>query len=82
MSRRRSGIGTLIALIAVDLVAANAALLLAHYVRFASGAFGYEELHPLRSYVGIGVLQTVILPAVFAAHQATPMIATTAITPA
>jgi exopolysaccharide biosynthesis polyprenyl glycosylphosphotransferase len=53
----------------VDLIAANAALLLAHYMRFVSGAFGYEELHPLRSYVGIGVLQTIILPAVFAAHQ-------------
>jgi exopolysaccharide biosynthesis polyprenyl glycosylphosphotransferase len=69
MSRRSSGVGALLALIVVDLVAANAALLLAHYLRFVSGAFGYEELHPLRSYVGIGVLQTVILPAVFAAHQ-------------
>jgi exopolysaccharide biosynthesis polyprenyl glycosylphosphotransferase len=69
MSRRRSGVGALVVLIIVDLIAANAALLLAHYVRFVSGAFGYEELHPLRSYVGIGVLQTIILPAVFAAHQ-------------
>jgi exopolysaccharide biosynthesis polyprenyl glycosylphosphotransferase len=69
MSRRSSGVGALVALLVVDLVAANAALLLAHYVRFVSGAFGYEELHPLRSYVGIGVLQTIILPAVFAAHQ-------------
>jgi exopolysaccharide biosynthesis polyprenyl glycosylphosphotransferase len=69
MSRRSSGVGALIALMVVDLMAANAALLLAHYARFVSGAFGYEELHPLRSYVGIGVLQTIILPAVFAAHQ-------------
>jgi exopolysaccharide biosynthesis polyprenyl glycosylphosphotransferase len=69
VSKRSTGVGAAIALMAVDLVAANAALLLAHYVRFVSGAFGYEELHPLRSYVGIGVLQTIILPAVFAAHQ-------------
>jgi exopolysaccharide biosynthesis polyprenyl glycosylphosphotransferase len=69
MRPRSAGVGSVIALLAVDLLAANVALLLAHYLRFSSGAFEYEELHPLRSYVGIGVLQTIILPAVFAAHQ-------------
>jgi exopolysaccharide biosynthesis polyprenyl glycosylphosphotransferase len=56
-------------LIVVDLLAGYAALLLAHYLRFASGAFGYEELHPLRSYLGMAAIQTVVLPAVFAAHH-------------
>jgi exopolysaccharide biosynthesis polyprenyl glycosylphosphotransferase len=69
MRPRSAGVGSVIALLAVDLLAANVALLLAHYLRFSSGAFEYEELHPLRSYVGIAVLQTIILPAVFAAHQ-------------
>lgn len=69
MNRRGAGLAGVATLLIVDLLTANLALLIAHYLRFVSGAFGYEELHPLRSYVGIGVLQTVILPAVFAAHQ-------------
>lgn len=69
MTRRNAGVGSMLALLVVDLASANVALLLSHYLRFVSGAFAFEELHPLRAYVGIGVLQTIILPAVFAAHQ-------------
>ncbi|HEV8637691.1 MAG TPA: undecaprenyl-phosphate glucose phosphotransferase [Chloroflexota bacterium] len=69
MKRRSAGVGSVAVLIAVDLFAGYAALLLAHYVRFASGAFGYEELHPLRSYLGMAAIQTVVLPVVFVAHQ-------------
>jgi exopolysaccharide biosynthesis polyprenyl glycosylphosphotransferase len=69
VTRRKVGVGSMLALLVVDLATANVALLLSHYVRFISGAFGFEELHPLRWYVGIAVLQTIILPAVFAAHQ-------------
>ena len=57
------------ALVLIDLFCVNIALLLSHYLRFTSGTIGYEELHPLRSYIGIAALQSVILPAVFAAHQ-------------
>ena len=69
MNRRSEGVAAIAALVLTDLVCANVALLLSHYVRFVSGAFGYEELHPLRAYLGMGALQTLILPAVFAAHQ-------------
>jgi exopolysaccharide biosynthesis polyprenyl glycosylphosphotransferase len=69
VKRRSAGVGSVAVLIAVDLFAGYAALLLAHYVRFASGAFGYEELHPLRSYLGMAAIQTVVLPVVFVAHQ-------------
>ncbi len=69
MNRRSEGVAAIAALVLTDLVCANVALLLSHYVRFVSGAFGYEELHPLRAYLGIAALQTLILPAVFSAHQ-------------
>jgi exopolysaccharide biosynthesis polyprenyl glycosylphosphotransferase len=69
MRRRSAGVDAVALLVAADLLAAYAALLLAHYVRFTSGAFGYEEIHPLRSYLGMAGLQTVVLPIVFAAHH-------------
>ena len=69
MNHRGEGVWSIAALIGSDLFFANVALLLSHYIRFTSGAFGYEELHPLRAYLGIGALQTLILPAVFGAHQ-------------
>jgi exopolysaccharide biosynthesis polyprenyl glycosylphosphotransferase len=66
---RSAGVTSVVVLIAVDLLAGYAALLLSHYIRFTSGALGYEELHPLRSYLGMAAIQSVVLPLVFAAHQ-------------
>ena len=69
MRPRSAGVASVVVLIGVDLFAGYAALLLAHYLRFASGAFGYEELHPLRSYLGMAAIQSIVLPLVFAAHN-------------
>jgi exopolysaccharide biosynthesis polyprenyl glycosylphosphotransferase len=69
VNRRAQGVGAVIALIATDLIAGNAALLLAHYVRFGSGTLGFEELHPLSSYLGMAAIQTIVLPLVFGAHH-------------
>ncbi|MBM4418785.1 MAG: undecaprenyl-phosphate glucose phosphotransferase [Chloroflexi bacterium] len=66
MSPRRHSALPVIELLAADFIGANVALLLAHYLRFDSGAFSFEELHPLQSYFGIAVFQTLILPVVFA----------------
>ncbi|TAK21025.1 MAG: undecaprenyl-phosphate glucose phosphotransferase [Chloroflexota bacterium] len=67
--KRRIGTIAIVALMLADLLTANAALFVAHYIRFVSGAIGYEELHPLRSYLGMGIIQMVAIPAVFAAHR-------------
>ncbi|HVC34018.1 MAG TPA: undecaprenyl-phosphate glucose phosphotransferase [Chloroflexota bacterium] len=51
MSRTSVVYRTLI-LMAVDLLAVVSAIGFAHYLRFESGIFPYEEFHPFRNYVG------------------------------
>lgn len=55
-----------VALVLLDLLMVNLALLLAFQLRFNSGVFDVQHSQPLEAYYGVMVLQSILLPAVFA----------------
>lgn len=55
-----------LSLVLLDLLAVNAAMLFAFFLRFDSGLFEVQHSQPLRTYYGTMILQTILLPAVFA----------------
>lgn len=64
----RSGVYFLLTLemMAVDVAMANVALSLAYYVRFQTGLFIYLEYHPWQAYLSLAVIDSLVLPLVFA----------------
>ncbi|MBI2939491.1 MAG: undecaprenyl-phosphate glucose phosphotransferase [Chloroflexi bacterium] len=57
------------ALLVSDFAAGTTAILSAYYLRFLSGLFLFEQFHPLTGYLGIILLQMVVLPLTLASNR-------------
>jgi len=55
-----------LSMLITDLAVINGAIFAAYYIRFLSGWMAYTEFHPWRAYLDLHLIQTIILPTLFA----------------
>lgn len=53
-------------MLVIDVLMTNLAILLAYYIRFATGWIPFTVLHPLQAYFGLILIQSLAVPVVFA----------------
>lgn len=57
---------SIVSMLVIDVTMTNLAMLLAYYIRFTSGWIAFDVLHPLHIYFGFMIIESIMVPLVFA----------------